>query len=292
MVNELIVIKQLPVIEDQLREVKATIQAHVDEALSLACTEETYKIVKSTRAALNKEYVALESRRKQVKAEILAPYERFEATYKECVGDLYVDADKKLKQRIAEIEGSLRQQKEDKVSSYYAEYLKSLGLDPAIAPFSRSGIKTTLSESEKSLKARAKAFLDGVESDLRLIATLENKDEILVEYRRTLDVSDAVTTVSDRHKAMERERLRREEAEAVRAEKEAAAALVSEVIGEESFDQIQIPTAVPDPEAPKDAAPESGEPIYEVRFSVKGTKQKLRSLKDFLENGGYEYADI
>lgn len=249
MVNELIVIKQLPVIEDQLREVKATIQAHVDEALSLACTEETYKIVKSTRAALNKEYVALESRRKQVKAEILAPYERFEATYKECVGDLYVDADKKLKQRIAEIEGSLRQQKEDKVFSYYAEYLKSLGLDPAIAPFSRSGIKTTLSESEKSLKARAKAFLDGVESDLRLIATLENKDEILVEYRRTLDVSDAVTTVSDRHKAMERERLRREEAEAVRAEKEAAAALVSEVIGEEGFDQIQIPTAVPDPEA-------------------------------------------
>lgn len=292
MANELIVVRQLPVIEDQLREVKATIQAHVDEALSLACTEETYKIVKSTRAALNKEYVALESRRKQVKMEILAPYERFEATYKECVGDLYVDADKKLKQRVAEIEGSLRQQKEDKVSSYYAEYLESLGLDPAIAPFTRSGIRATLSESEKALKARAKAFLDGVNSDLRLIATLENKDEILVEYRRTLDVSGAVTTVSDRHKAMERERLRREETEAVRAEKEAAAALVSEVVEEDGSDRIQIPTAAPDPEAPKDAVSETSELIYEVRFSVKGTKQKLRSLKDFLENGGYEYADI
>ena len=40
--SNLIVVKQLPIIEDQLRQVKASVDERVAQALALACTEETY----------------------------------------------------------------------------------------------------------------------------------------------------------------------------------------------------------------------------------------------------------
>ena len=65
MENNLIVIKQLPVIEDQLVAVKQSIEERVNAALSLVCTEDTYKDIKKVRSELNKEYQELEKRRKR-----------------------------------------------------------------------------------------------------------------------------------------------------------------------------------------------------------------------------------
>ena len=42
MENNLIVVKQLPIIEDQLRQVKASVDERVAQVLALACTEATY----------------------------------------------------------------------------------------------------------------------------------------------------------------------------------------------------------------------------------------------------------
>ena len=70
--DNLIVLRQLPVIEDQLLQVKASIESRVGQVLALACTEDTYKAVKRSRAELNKEYADLERRRKVVKTSILA----------------------------------------------------------------------------------------------------------------------------------------------------------------------------------------------------------------------------
>ena len=66
--TELIVVTQLPVIEDQLQAVKATIEERVKTACSLVCTEETYKEIKKIRSDLNKEYLELEKRRRKSKA--------------------------------------------------------------------------------------------------------------------------------------------------------------------------------------------------------------------------------
>lgn len=89
MENNLIVVKQLPIIEDQLRQVKASVDARVAQVLALACTEATYKDVKKARAELNKEFQDLEARRREVKNAILAPYEAFEKLYKECAADAF-----------------------------------------------------------------------------------------------------------------------------------------------------------------------------------------------------------
>lgn len=211
MSNELIVVRQLPVIEDQLRTVHDTIQARVSAVLEMECTEETYKEVKKARSELNAQFRALEDRRKEVKAQIEAPYKKFELVYKACAGDLFAQADKQLAAKIAAVESGLKQKKADAVRAYFEEYRDSLGIPSDLVSYDHAGIAVTLSASAKSLKTQAKEFLDRISGDLALIDTQEHKDEILVEYRKSLNVSQAVTAVTNRHAAIERQRRMREE---------------------------------------------------------------------------------
>lgn len=297
--NQLIVIRQLPIIEEQLRQVKAGIEARVSEALSLACTEETYKEVKKARAELNKEYAELEQRRKEVKAAILTPYQEFEALYKECAGDIYSAADAQLKARIAEVETGLRQERLDEVLIYFEEYRQQLGISEDLVSFTRSGIKITLSESRKALRLKAKCFLDHIAGDLALIETQEHKDEILVEYHRTLNASQAITAVSNRHKAMEEERRRREATAAAQAARAEAQAKVEAAVAEDAPAPAPVPApaavqppvaAAAEPDGP--TARPADEELYATTFRVIGTKARLKALKVFLNEGGYQYEKL
>ena len=65
--EELIIVKQLPVIEDRLDEAYALVQERLETMSSLVVTEDNYKELKKTRADLNKEFADLESLRKKVK---------------------------------------------------------------------------------------------------------------------------------------------------------------------------------------------------------------------------------
>ena len=76
--HELIAVRQVPVIEENLLEARKAVETRVADALAMACTEETYKAVKKVRADLRKEYADMETRRKAVKAAILVPYDKFE----------------------------------------------------------------------------------------------------------------------------------------------------------------------------------------------------------------------
>ena len=65
--QNLIQIRQLPIIEEHLQQVKEEVTAKVKEAQALICNDETVKTVKSTRADLNKIFKEYESKRKEVK---------------------------------------------------------------------------------------------------------------------------------------------------------------------------------------------------------------------------------
>ena len=88
--------------------------------------------------------------------------------------------------------------------SYFEEYKKSLGID--FVTYEQVNLNITMSVSLKKLKETIKTFLDKVMDDLKLIATQEHKDEILYEYKRSLNVSVAITSVTERYKAIEEEK--------------------------------------------------------------------------------------
>lgn len=294
MSNELIVVRQLPVIEDQLRTVHDTIQARVSAVLEMECTEETYKEVKKARSELNAQFRALEDRRKEVKAQIEAPYKKFELVYKACAGDLFAQADKQLAAKIAAVESGLKQKKADAVRAYFEEYRDSLGIPADLVSYDRAGIAVTLSASARSLKTQAKDFLDRIGGDLVLIDTQEHKDEILVEYRKSLNVSQAVTTVTNRHAEIERQRRVREEMAAMadqqrsaeKAVQRAVEATAPQTVKEEPAATVMPPVVV---ERTEDAEPPKQ---YSTAFRVTGSLDQLKTLKKFLVAGGYVYEQL
>lgn len=289
MTNDLIVVRQLPVIEDQLRTIHDAVQARVEDVLAMECTEETYKEVKKARSELNAQYRALEERRKEVKAQVEAPYKKFEAVYKACAGDLFAAADKQLAAKISAVETGLKQKKAEQVKAYFDEYRESLGIPFDMVNFD---ITVTMSASVKSLKAQAKDYLDRVRGDLDMISTQEHKDEILAEYRIHLNASRAITTVANRHESIERERKIREEFAALAERKQESKAAVEKVAEttppvKVSVEQPVMPPVVMD-------SPESPAPVkqYSTAFRVTGSIEQLKALKKFLEDGGYTYEQL
>ncbi len=287
-VNELIVVRQLPVIEEQLRQLKADIEERVGYALAATCTEQTRTSVKKLRADLRKEFDELESRRKYVKTAIMEPYMAFEATYNECVSSLYKAADQELAERIAAVENQLKLEKSETIKAYFDEYRQSLGIDAGFVDFEKAGINITLSASDKSLANKAKEFLDRIAGDLAAIELQEFKDEIMAEYKHTLNFSAALQAVEMRHKAIEAERLRREQAEAKRARVEEAVSKVDEAVTQAVSEEVAPaapPTIVANPEPVQDVPAQQ----YCTAFRVTGTIEQLRALKKFLNDGGYTY---
>lgn len=275
MEHELIVVKQLPVIEEQLQKIKTAVIEKVNQAKNLVCTEETVKAVKTVRASLNKEFAELEEKRKQVKSQIMTPYEQFEEVYKDCVSNLYKEADKELKDKIDSVENELKEIKAQAIKDFFNEYRASLGIDPELVSFEDSEIRITLSASEKSLKEAVSKYLDKIVDDLKLINTQEHQDEIMFEYRNSLNVSLAITTVSERYKAIERAKAAREAAAAKAVEEQAAIEKVIDAAEEFS--------------APAVEEIKQAENILTVSFKVYGTKEELIALKKFLVENHYHY---
>lgn len=276
--NEIITVTQLPVIVEHLQVIKADVTARTDAAMSLVCTEDTVQEVKKIRAALNKEFKEWEDRRKGVKQAVMTPYEQFEAVYKDCITEVFRKADADLKGKVDSVERQLKEEKAAEVKAYFEEYLASRNITMPLT-FESANINVTLSASLKSLKEQAKAFVDRVCDDLQLIDSQEYKDEIYLEYNSAsfLNVAAAITTVVNRHKAIEAARAREEERKAKEQAALEAAAKVEQVA-----EVLAPPTPI---EAQKEE-----EPILTVKFTVKGTRTQLRALKEYMKTNGYDFA--
>lgn len=209
--EQLIVIKQYPVISERLKDVSEEIKASTFEVMQLEVTEDTVKEAKKKRTELNKKFSALEEQRKTIKSAIMAPYEKFEKKYKEYVTDVFKPADAELKTKIDEVEKGLLDIKVFEVENYFEEQAAEKGID--FLTFSRLGIKVLMSESKNKLKDKVDMALTKIAGELSVIDTLEDKDEVLIEYRESLNLSDAILKVKNRKEKLEQERAKKEAAE-------------------------------------------------------------------------------
>ena len=291
MTEELVIVRQLPEIEEHLKAFKADVDQKVSTAMQMVCTEDTLAAVKSARAELGKDFKALEDQRKAVKQMILAPYEAFEKVYAECVSDAFKRADAELKKRIDEVEDGLKAQKAERIKAYFDEYCEAMGVDFVL--FERVVPNIIRSVSDKKYKEQCAAFIDRVIEDLAMIAEQEHADEIRSEYKRTLNASQAVKIVADRHRAIEAEKARAEEQRMEAEARRQAAEKVEEVLAMPEQKRKYHPS--PEDYMPFDppvAEPQEQEPLYNLRFSVTETKEKCSALKKFLVDGGYHFESL
>lgn len=269
----LIQVTQLPIIEEQLRSVKDDVDARVSEAVSLVCTEETVKAVKAARSDLNKQFQELERQRKAVKSAVLEPYERFESVYRECVSNAFRDADAKLKAKIDSVESEMKQRCEDELREYFSELCAAQHVE--WLGYERAGVSVDMASARqktpKKLREQLVQFVSRVSSDVERISEMEGAEEILVEYKRTLNAVDAIGVVHERHRRIESERAA-QGARAVQRERESEA--------------IARVEAVAPPVILEEKEPER---FYKCAFTVRATMEKLKKLKKFLIEEGIEY---
>ena len=155
---------------------------------------------------------------------------------------------------------------------------------------SQVSLNITMSVSLKKLKETIKSNLDKIMDDLKLIATQEHKDEILYEYKRSLNVSVAITSVTERYKAIEEEKAR---AEAERAEREKAEQAVSNTLDEYEPFVANVPEEVAPPVEEISEQPQQDEKVLSLSFKVYGTKSQLKdfalTVKQLINERGLRY---
>lgn len=177
-------------------------------------TEETKKDAETERAQINKQKTLVADFRKKIVAEFNKPIENFETIAKETEKILKETAD------FITSKVSIYDQKEldnvkEIVQAYFEEYRISRGID--FVTFDRLGLNITkglltgTNNLTKKTQDTITSFIDGIRKDLDLIDTLEFKEEILVEYKKTLLCADSIALVQDRHKQLEEIKKQKEE---------------------------------------------------------------------------------
>ncbi len=203
-----IVLSQAPVIKHQLSIVGQQVDERINELNldNLVATEDTIKSMKQLRADLNKEYKEFETQRKTVKELVFTPYNAMESEYKVQIAEKYKNATDILKTKIEKFENKVKSDREELLKEYFDELITSEKID--FITFAHTGIEVKLSISQKKYKEQILAFVEQIKDDLTLINTQEFKTEIFVEYKKDLNVSKAITTVSTRKEAERKERER------------------------------------------------------------------------------------
>lgn len=297
---QVITLKQLPIIEEHLQLVKSDVETRTWNAMQLVCTEETRKDVKSIRTELSKEFAEMENQRKRVKDAIMNPYNQFEAVYKECISDPYKKADAELKKRIDEVESGLKSDKEKAIRDYFSELCKANNL-PWLR-FEQMGLKIGLSTSVNGVKTTLTATVLKIAEEVQELSLHEDAAELLVEYKKSLNVALALSTIRARHEQIELQKQyeaqRRAALEQQRAAEEKVQQAVAEAqetqqsVAEPPIEEVTATTEETPTEAPTAVQEQAPATIYEVKFAVRGTIEQLKKLKQFIMQEGMSYDDI
>lgn len=276
----LIEVRQLPIIAERLREVKDQVEAAVAEATSLICTDDTVQAVKGRRAELRKQFDELEAQRKAVKQAVLAPYNDFEAVYKECISEPFKRADGALKSTIDDFEAELKARCREDLERYHAELcavhnVDFLTLDQALK---LGGLKINLADAKamtpRKLQDALSLVVAGVAEGVAQISRMDNAPEIMAEYKTTFSVGAAVAAVQDRARRVQEEQNAAEARRIAQERMEAAEAKTHAVVSLMPAERATEPEAV----------------FPRVNFTLLNvTRTQAVKVRDFLKQEGISY---
>lgn len=178
----------------------------LNEALSnVTVTEDTIKTNKKLVAEVRKEADKLDDARKKVKSEINEPYVEFEKLVKEIVNTVKQGEDL-IRQQVREFEEKERQEKYDqlleiinlRLNHYTLIQQANIDIDLILEP-------RLLNKSVSMNKAEEQIVekLENINQSIKSLQTMEHASELVYEYSNNLDMNKAITTVNNRHKALE-----------------------------------------------------------------------------------------
>lgn len=265
--NEIIKIQHLPEIFEQLEKVGKFVDKKLKGVTDLKATDANKSNLKDKRTEINNTLSILEDKRKEIKKAIETPYDVFNAKYIKEVKEKLENASKTLTGKINFIEDTQKKAKEQVLRKFFEEYKVSKNID--FVDFEQMHLNIILNTTEVKYKNDIVKFLDKVSDELDLINLQSSKEEIMYEYKKTLDLANSIKIVQERKMAIERA-----------AEENAKRELLAKQ-QQENITEVKRVLTTP--------IKEVKEEIYQLTFTVRGTKNQLVLLKNFLNDGGYEY---
>lgn len=285
---ELIRVDQAIKLTTEFEQVSKEIDKKIETANSLVVSEDNYKEVKKIRAELNKEAKQYAEDFKAIKESVLATWNECENTYKSMIRDKYAESDGILKAKVGEIEDGIKDEKRKKVVEFFEKHRASRKLD--FVTFDDMNLKIGMSNSLASLKKEVTEKLDEILKGYE--GALETSPDVVAEFKENgFDFARAFTTVKDRE---ERKRKAEEERKAMleaRAERERKEAEAKAIVKETEIKESDEVEEVAETEQPS-THEEENEKIYSVTFTVKGTREELIDLSNFLKELNYDYKQI
>jgi len=285
----IITVEQAPIIkydfvEEAGREVEKKILSLDIE--NIEASEDNFKLLKSTRAELSKDYQIFEEQRKLAKDKTLKPYSDFEEVYKKNISNKYKDADILLKTKVDAVDKGLLDKKISEVKEYFNQ-LKVY----SFVTFEDLELKITRSRSDNLIKGDIHVYLTGIKDALLTIETLDNKDRVLAKFHLCKNLAQSISQVNvemkkeeEILKAKQREKkigLDYEHLKKYEPEKEILKDKQRE-LEDEPFNTT--------PSTSKTHMKDSK--IFEVNFKVTATIKELKELKNYMDEKGLKHESI
>ena len=278
--SKMLICTQPPVISENLLDLNTRVSAITTMLSTLPPEPGNLPQVKKARADLRRCFESLEEQRKSVKAAVMAPYNDAEARYKRLVSDPINQADKLCKDFVDGVEASMKRECEDGLREYFSELCAVNHVE--FLQFAQAGIQVDMAsarqKTQKKLREQLAQFVSRVASEVDRISEMEDAEEILVKYKQSLNLADAIGTVLDRHRRIQQQR---EESLSRACAKSAELEAVKKV------DAIAPPVTVQPPKQ---------EMRYTISFTLRPTEAQMKKLrpflielKDFLIQEGIEY---
>lgn len=212
------------VIRCNFEDVKAQLSAKMAEYQGAVFTEESKSVAKAELASLRKTREEVEKRRKEVKAQCLVPYNDFEEKVKELL--------EIIDEPICLIDSQLKEMEAERIRKRHADievlYADCTGEWAEYLPLKEIYVKkwdnatTSLKQIEKELLA----MVEKVASEVAIIRNTQSDvvEDALQVYQKSRDLGATLTRINtyedNKKRALEAERIRREQEEEQRRQAE------------------------------------------------------------------------
>ena len=254
----------LPPIQWNYDEVKAWVEDGLANYKGRVYTEETVADAKKERAVLNKLAEAIDSKRKEMKATYLSPYEQFDKQAKELTA-MIKDCSAEIDAQVKNFDEIRKQEKRQKIETEL--YAPMIGNLAELVPYERlhnpKWLNVTTSVS--TISEEMGRAIDRITSGLASIDTLNLAPDIAERVKSVfLKNFDLAAALAERE-SIEKEREDLARYEAVQREQNARNA------------------AAPPVEEQPAAQPTTAEPMHTVTFRIRVTTAQLNALGAFMK---------
>lgn len=274
-VQELIKLESLPKIFYQLEEIGKRVDIALNGIEDMVCDEENKKEVKKRKQEITSFKNMMEDRRKQIKNQIMEKYNEFNDKYESEIKTKLVNAENILNEKVFTIENQQKLDKENELRTFAEQWFVSKGIEN-IVKFEDIKLNITLTASIKSLKEQVLNFVDRIFNDIKLIELEEYRDEIMFEYKQTLDFTNSKLKVVERHKEIEYMQQLQKKVEEEQKQNDIVVQKVEETIKE--VEEITTPKEIIEEDE-----------VIIVTFTIKDTKEKIIKVRDFMKENNICY---